>query len=93
MQDLTKDLAQRFGYETDEGVLVTRVASGSLAEMAGIQAGSLIQEVDRKPVKNIQEFHDAIKKEESERSMLLLVKEGAFSRYVVLQWEDHAPTK
>jgi serine protease Do len=84
VQNLTDDLAGRLGYEGLSGVIVTAVEEGSLAELSGVSAGTLIVEVDRKPVKNTREFKEAIEQAAKEGTILLLVRDGDYSRFVVI---------
>ena len=84
VQDLTEELARQFGYTAKQGVIISQVAPGSPAQFAGLKPGILILEVNRKGVKNVQEFLEAI---ESSRSLLLLVQEGQYSRYVILKMD------
>ncbi|MCG7854079.1 MAG: DegQ family serine endoprotease [Methanosarcinaceae archaeon] len=88
VQTLTPDLAERFGYQGEEGVVVTQVNPGSVAELAGIQPGMLIQEVDRQQIHNVNEFKQAIKESGNKKSVLLLIRDDKYSRYVVLKIED-----
>ena len=60
VQELTPALAQRFGYSTDKGVLVTRVAPDSPADRAGLQPGVLIVQTEDKAVHSPAEFAEAI---------------------------------
>ena len=50
IQDLTVELAEYYGLEGKEGVLVTRVYQGDPADKAGIRAKDIITSVDGKPV-------------------------------------------
>jgi serine protease Do len=85
VQDLTKDLADRFGYALGEGVIVTRVASGSPAANAGIQPGDLIQSVNRKTVNTANDFEKAIAATKGNK-VLLLVKRGQYSQFIVVEF-------
>ena len=85
VQDLTSELAQRFGYEGDKGVVVSQVEPGSPAADAGMEAGTLIMQVERKPVTNTDEFNDALKNAKGKSSILLLVKQGKYSHFVVIK--------
>jgi serine protease Do len=85
VQDLTPELAKRFGFRDLAGVIITRVAPGSEAAEKGLREGYVIREVNRQPVSNVQQFQEAISKAISEdRSILLLVTDGQVSQYVVL---------
>jgi len=84
VQNLTDDTAERLGFEGLKGVVVTDVESGSPAAMAGIQPGSLIQEVNRKPVSNAKEFKEAIDTAAKEGKVMLRVRYEKSSIFVVL---------
>lgn len=87
LQNLTKDLAEQFGYALGEGVIVTEVLPGSPADSVGIQPGDLLVSVDHKEVKSVSEFEKAIQAGSKDKKVLLLIKHGAFSRYVVIPTE------
>ncbi len=87
LQDLTPELADQFGYKVNQGVLVAEVAPGSPAERVGMQAGQLIEEVNRQRVRNLRELKKALKKSKHPKEVLLRVRAGDFSQYVVLRAE------
>ena len=84
VQNLTKDLAEQFGYTERKGVLISQVIPGSPAYQAGLEPGMLILEVNRIPVKNTRQFFNAIKKSKKSGKVLLLVYNGEYTRYVIL---------
>ncbi|NCO53086.1 MAG: DegQ family serine endoprotease [Deltaproteobacteria bacterium] len=87
LQELTDDLAEKFGYQGQPGVLVTDVEPGSAAEKAGIGRGDLIQEVNRAAVKTPAEVRKAV--EENQRSsLLLLVRQGDATRYLAIKLDN-----
>ena len=85
VQNLTDDLAKQFGFVGQKGVLVTDVESDSPAAMAGIQPGSLIQEVNRKSVENVKEFKAAVETAAKEGKVMLRVRYEKNSIFVVLE--------
>jgi serine protease Do len=85
VQTLTKDLAKQFDTSATEGVVVTDVAEGSAAQDKGIQHGDVITEVDRKPVRNVEEFQAAMAKADPKKGVLLFLKRGGVSTFVVLK--------
>ena len=88
VQNLTDEMAERFGYEKEQGVVITEVENDSAAAQTGLQPGMLIQEVNRKAVHNTREFEEAIKADKEAKSVLLLVRDGKYSRFVVLSLKD-----
>lgn len=84
VQNLTDELAERYGYEGESGVVVSKVEPGSEANLAGIVTGALIKEVDRKQVKNTKEFNKAIENAREKGKTLLLVKRDRYTFFVLL---------
>ncbi len=60
IQDLDGDLAESFGLETANGVLVREVQAGSSAAEAGFQVGDVIVGFRGKPVKQAGNFRNAV---------------------------------
>ena len=87
LQELTPDLAERFGYQGAKGVLVTTVEADSLAARTGIKSGALIEEVNRKQVTKPEQVQELIKNSKK-KSVLILVRQGDVSRYLALKLED-----
>ncbi len=57
VQSLNVELAEAFGLERQEGVVVVEVDSGSAAAKAGLEAGDVIVRVDDRPIRRITDFH------------------------------------
>ena len=74
VENLTADVAQqlKLGPAT-KGVLVNEVDSGSRAAEAGLQRGDVIQQVNRKPVVNVNEFKQSMGMTTKDKPVLLLV--------------------
>lgn len=87
LQDLTPELAEQFGYATNQGVLIAEVEPESPAGMVGLQAGQLIEEVNKIKVHNLKELKEALKQSKDKKQVLLRVRAGEYSRYVVLRAE------
>jgi serine protease Do len=85
VQDLTDELAERYGYEGQSGVVVREVESGSQAAQKGIAPGALIKEVNQQEVRNTGEFNEEIKKARKEGGVLLLVKWRRYPRFIFLK--------
>ena len=85
VQDLDEQLAAKLGLENASGVVVTQVAPGSAAARQGLRTGTLIKEVNRQPVTNVNDFSRALAANQDADSILLLVQDRDRSRYVVLQ--------
>ena len=87
VQDLTKELAERFGLEDAKGILVTEVDAGGTADKAGLNRGDIIVEVNRKAVSNIQDFRKVLKEAGKGESLLFLVQRGKGSLFIAVKPE------
>jgi serine protease Do len=76
VQNLTPEIAKGLGLKTEAGVVVTRVEPGSPAANAGIQTGDVIREVNRKPVKDVDDFVQKVEKAKDQDNILLLLQRG-----------------
>ena len=85
VQTLTKDLAERLGYEGEEGVVVTSVEPGSPADDKGIRRGDLIKEVDGKKVRSVRDYRRALEKLKPGQAVLFLIRRGDRTFYVALR--------
>ena len=75
---------QRLGIgKTLQGVLITRVSSGSRADRGGLRAGDILTQVNRKKVKRPQDLIKVVKASGDEE-ILLRIHRGNARLYVVL---------
>jgi serine protease Do len=76
--ELTPEARRSFGIGDDapKGVVVTGVASGSVAARAGLRPGDVLLEVNRKAVTSVREFQEAYEKARG-NVLLLLHRRGA----------------
>jgi S1-C subfamily serine protease len=82
---LTPELAERSKLPKGaEGVVVQQVNPDGRAAEAGIQEGDVILEVNRKPVKSVDELRSAIGRS-TDRPTLLLVSRGGDTRFVTVR--------
>jgi len=74
VRELTPTLAQRYGLETDEGLIITQVKRYSEADRKGLAAGDIVLEVNRKKVSTVGEMERMMAKFESGQAIILLVR-------------------
>ena len=67
------------------GIIVTDILPGGIAEKAGFELGDLINRVGQKKISNINEFINEIEQYEENRKILVLVKRGRASRFLTLR--------
>jgi serine protease Do len=75
---LTPELAERAKVSKDaHGLIVEDVNPNGRAADAGIQAGDVIQEVNRQPVKSVDDLRAALKKTTDKPTLLLIQRQGS----------------
>jgi serine protease Do len=84
VQNLTPELAEQFGYKMGQGVIITDVEQGSLADQAGLRPGQLIESVNQNPVKNQADFHKAIASS-AKNVLVMKIRAGTMSRFVAIR--------
>jgi serine protease Do len=84
LRDLSPDVATQMGYEPYAGALVTGVVPRSSAAQAGLSAGDLVIEVNRRRVKDVAAVRAALEKGGSGANVLLRVQRGDVQQYVAL---------
>jgi serine protease Do len=85
VQKLTPQLAENLGLDKTDGVVVTAVEPGSAADEAGIRRGDVIVEVDRKPVRGVEEYRKSIAGSRKGRGILFLVRRGESTLFLALK--------
>ncbi len=85
IQDLTPELGKSLGTNEESGVVITKVEPGSAAAWVGLARGALILSVNHKSVSNVDQFHGALQGVDSNKAILLLVKQGDITRYLSLK--------
>ena len=85
LEPLSPSAAKQFGYEGLAGLLVTSVDRNSPAGESGMRDGTLITEANRKPVQSLKAFQDAVAGVGRGKNLLLLVRFGEMSRFLVIK--------
>ena len=70
VETATKELAAQHGVDRIDGVIVTDVERGSVAQKNGLKPGDIITEVNRKLVKTLKEFREALKSADLKKGVL-----------------------
>jgi len=79
VSDITSEISQRFKLNTESGVIVVSVETGSPSEQAGIRPGDVIYEINRMPVSNVKDYEAIIGKTSGD------VLIGTYRGYVILK--------
>ena len=88
VQNITPELANRWGLYEEEGVIVMMVSPDGLADESGIRRGDIIKEVNRKPIKDLEEYQKLIERIDHDKNILFFIKRGNNTMFVLLKPEQ-----
>lgn len=83
--ELTPERAGKLNVDPKKGVAVLDVASGSVAEAAGLTTSMVVLRVGKTPVNSVKEFEAALGEQDLGAGILLLVRTKAGNRFIVLR--------
>jgi serine protease Do len=76
VQSLTPELARQLSTPAKQGLVVRAVRAGSPAEQAGLRRGDVIAEINRQPLRSVEELRSALDQATADRPAVLLVHRG-----------------
>ena len=85
LKTITPDLADEYGLDLKQGVLVAEVEPGSVAEEKGISPGDVITEVNHTAISNLRQLRDALKNADKQRGVIINYVSKGTSRFTVLK--------
>ena len=74
---ITPEMASRLGAKSAQGLVVQNVDPDGRAADAGIQAGDVIEAVNRQPVKTVEDLRGALKRTADRPVLLLINRQGS----------------
>lgn len=87
VQNITPEIARSLGLEPGSGVVITEVEPGSPAAKAGMRNGDVIQEINREPIKDADEFNRTVESLKDQENILFLIRRGESNLFIVVTRE------
>ncbi|KNZ69941.1 HtrA2 peptidase [Thermincola ferriacetica] len=85
IQTLDSSMAQYYGIEKTEGVIIANVLSGSPAEKAGLRAGDVIQKVNGKTVTTAEGLQEIVQKSKvNDKLVVEVYRDGTIKKATVV---------
>lgn len=88
VQPLTPDIARRLGITDTAGVIISAVKPDGPASAAGMMRWDVVKEIDRRFVKDMKDYSDAIAGIEKNGAWLFLVFRNNSALYVIVKLTD-----
>ncbi|MCK5503973.1 MAG: DegQ family serine endoprotease [Thermodesulfovibrionia bacterium] len=86
VMDLTREIAKQLGLSRNEqGVVIVSVDPYTAAEDAGLKKGDVIQEINKKRVKNLSDFSKILPHAREGDTILLFINRGGKKFYITLK--------
>jgi serine protease Do len=87
VKPLSAEQADHAGIPRDHGVLVSEVTPGSVAELYGMKPGSVITEMNRRPVNSPRQFRDILHGADLRKGLQLTYTVDGVSRFEFIRVE------
>jgi serine protease Do len=84
LQNMSPGMADRLGLKVSSGVLIAGIKAGSPAAEANLMRGDVLLEVDRRPVKNVEEATRLLSTDHP-GGHVLLVQRGDTAMFILIQ--------
>lgn len=85
VQNITKEIARKFGIKEEHGVIVSDVHDGGRASQSGIRKGDIINEIDREEVRDVAELRWAFSKLDMKKAIRVHIKRDAIFLYIIIK--------
>lgn len=85
---LTPEIADRFGIDTDEGILVLSIVEGSGAERADLRAGDVITAIDGESIRQVEDLLSALRERAPGDEIELTVLRGGGEQTITVELTD-----
>ena len=88
MQPVTEELADYFGLDKPQGVLISAIQNDSPAEKAGLERGDIILEYNKQPVQEPEELQKLVRESKIGDKVILLIHRQDKTMYVTVTIEE-----
>lgn len=93
VQDISPDLAKRLDFEGTEGVVISMIERGGIADLGGLRRGDVILEINKTEIKNVNDYRKVMKKLKKGDTVLFLIWRDGSTSYRVLKFDKQSTEK
>ncbi len=87
VQEISPLIQKRLNLQDSQGVIIINVRRASPAWNAGLRKADIIVEINKKEIKDIEEYKNIINKIKQDESLLFLVRRNQNTIYVALKFD------
>jgi len=85
VQEITPEMARHLKRRTPGGVMITKIRPGSPADEARLLIRDIILSINRRPIRTLKDYSNALARKPENNSWLLLIQRGRTSFFVTLE--------
>lgn len=85
VQNITKEIARKFGIREEHGIIVSDVHDGGRASQSGIRKGDIINEVGCEEVRDVADLRWAFSKLDMKKAIRVHIKRNAIFLYIIIK--------
>jgi serine protease Do len=85
VSDITPEIADHYGIEDTQGVVIVKIDPDSKGAESGLRNGDVIKEINRKSVRNVKEYRKRLNELKSEKKLRILVRRKAIFMIIALE--------
>jgi serine protease Do len=85
VEDVSSRYSKVIGQDHPTGVVIAQIEPNSAAEKSGLFRGDVIEEFNRRPVKNVAAYERAVKNLKDNEVVLILVRRKEGTRFITLR--------
>jgi len=85
VQEITPEMARHLKRRTPGGVMITKIRPGSPADEARLLVRDIILSINRRPIRTLKDYSNALARKPENNSWLLLIQRGRTSFFVTLE--------
>ena len=74
VSEITPEIKYKLGLESDEGVVITHVESGSVAQYNGLRRADVITRINGKDISSSKDFYSKISKANFKKGVRIAIK-------------------
>jgi len=90
VQEITPEIARHLRRKAAGGVIITRIRPGSSADEAGLKVQDIILSINKKAIRSLKEYENALARKPGNNNWLLLIQRGGSSFFVTLEVEKES---
>ncbi|MFH1612669.1 MAG: Do family serine endopeptidase [bacterium] len=88
VQEITKELAEKFDIKNTKGVIISSVSQNSFSEKSGFLRQDIIRKIEDTEITNLADYKEAIEKIKKGENVLFFIERQKSTLFIVLETKE-----